>query len=348
MKLLIISAGRYPIPAVNGGAVSTLIEHLANGNEKKKLFDLEIASPYDMKAYNKSKKYKNCKYIYIKTPRILNILEEFLYSFLTIIFPHENLTSIKSIFSFMWFVWINAINLKKNDYDYIMFENTARLYWSLKLFNNKEKYKNKVIYHLHNEPKKLGGCRNEILNSAKIICISNYIRNSITNSKSILNFKDRNKTFILNNCVDINLFKPFSKEIKLKIRKEFGIKEDENVIVFSGRIDKEKGIKELLNAISKVKTPRIKLLIAGSSFYGMNVKSSFEEEIINMVKTINNNIIFTGFVSYEDMPKVYNSADIAVLPSMWEEPAGLTIIESMACGIPVITTVSGRNTRIYR
>ena len=97
-----------------------------------------------------------------------------------------------------------------------------------------------------------------------------------------------------------------------------------------------------------MKTPRIKLLIAGSSFYGMNVKSSFEEEIINIAKTINNNIIFTGFVPYEEMPKVYNVADIAVLPSMWEEPAGLTIIESMACGIPVITTVSGRNTRIYR
>lgn len=34
-------------------------------------------------------------------------------------------------------------------------------------------------------------------------------------------------------------------------------------------------------------------------------------------------------------------ADVVVLPSMWEEPAGMTIIEAMACRKAVITTVSG-------
>lgn len=348
MKILIISAGRYPIPAVKGGAVSTLIEHLANENEEKNIFNLEITSPYNLEAYNKSKEYKNCIFTYIKTPKILNVLENILYRFLVLIFPHKNLTSIKSIFSFLWFIWKNAINLKINDYDYIVFENTARLYWCLKLFNNKKRYRNKIIFHLHNEPKKLGGCKKEILETSKFICVSNYIRNRILDTKSKLNIKNKNKTFILNNCVDNNLFKPFSKKVKAKIRHEFGIEDNENVIIFSGRIDKEKGIKELLIAINKVKTPKIKLLIVGTSFYGMNIKSSFEEEIVNLANAMDNKIIFTGFVPYKDMPKIYNIADIAVLPSMWEEPAGLTIIEAMSCGVPVITTISGRNTRIYR
>ena len=37
----------------------------------------------------------------------------------------------------------------------------------------------------------------------------------------------------------------------------------------------------------------------------------------------------------------YNVADITVLPSLWDEPAGLTMIESMSCGTPVITTSQG-------
>ena len=52
-------------------------------------------------------------------------------------------------------------------------------------------------------------------------------------------------------------------------------------------------------------------------------------------------MVFTGYISYKDMPAIYNLADIAILPSMWEEPAGLTPIEAMACGTPVITTNSG-------
>jgi len=51
--------------------------------------------------------------------------------------------------------------------------------------------------------------------------------------------------------------------------------------------------------------------------------------------------VFTGFIGQQDLPDIYNFADIAVLPSMWDEPAGLTMIEALACGTPVITTHSG-------
>ena len=52
-------------------------------------------------------------------------------------------------------------------------------------------------------------------------------------------------------------------------------------------------------------------------------------------------IVFTGFIHNSELPKYYQLGDIAVLPSLWEEPAGLTIIEAAACGIPVITTKKG-------
>ncbi len=41
------------------------------------------------------------------------------------------------------------------------------------------------------------------------------------------------------------------------------------------------------------------------------------------------------------IPSYLKTADIAVVPSMWEEPFGLTVIEAMAAGLPLITTYSG-------
>ena len=59
MKIGIITSGRYPVPAVKGGAVSTLTEYLVYGNSLKKLVEFEIISPYDDEAEKKSHKYKN-------------------------------------------------------------------------------------------------------------------------------------------------------------------------------------------------------------------------------------------------------------------------------------------------
>ena len=52
-------------------------------------------------------------------------------------------------------------------------------------------------------------------------------------------------------------------------------------------------------------------------------------------------ISFTGFVPHQQIQEFYQIADVAVLPSMWEEPFGLTCLEALACGLPVITTKSG-------
>lgn len=341
MKILIISAGRYPVPATKGGAVSTLVEHFVKDNEMEKLVDLEIVSPYEDNAVKKSNNYKNTEFKYIKTPFILKKAEVLAYWIGNIFFPKKNLTQLKSVFSFLWFVLLNAVHLKKNTYDYVIVENTARLFLCFKLFDNKKKYANKVIYHLHNEPKKLGGCRNEILDCKKIFCISEFIKESICTKGSPVSMDNRDKAVVLKNCIDVEAFSPLNKETITNIRESYGFKENEKVILFSGRIDAEKGIKQVLEAIKLIEAPNVKLLIVGSSFYGMNVVNAFENEVIRLAKELGDKVVFTGFLPYCDMPKAYNAADIVVLPSMWEEPAGLTILEAMSCEKPVITTISG-------
>lgn len=341
MKALIITAGRYPVPAVKGGAVSNLVEHLVESNSKDNNIDLFITSPYDDKAKHESKKYKNCTFIFIKIPKILITIENFVYNLMNKIFPRKNLISIKSICSFSWFIFKNARILKKNEYDYVIIENTARLFWSIKLFGNRKKYKGKVYYHLHNEPKKLGGCENVIKDCKEIICVSNYICKVLSSEKNVLYINDKEKLKVLYNCIDTKKFQCSSKESVQQFKKKLGIKEEDRVILFSGRIDNEKGVVQVLESLNYINTKNIKLLIIGSSFYGMNVKTSFEEKIMNIAEKNKDKIIFTGFLDYSEMPLAYSSCEIAVLPSMWEEPAGLTIIEAMACERAVITTISG-------
>ena len=67
-------------------------------------------------------------------------MENVLYNIFKVIFPKKNLISIKSICSFSWFILKNAVVLKKNEFDCVIVENTARLFWCFKLFGNRKKY----------------------------------------------------------------------------------------------------------------------------------------------------------------------------------------------------------------
>ena len=88
--------------------------------------------------------------------------------------------------------------------------------------------------------------------------------------------------------------------------------------------------------------PQIKLLIIGSSFFGNSTENDdFTKELRESITDIQDRIIFTGFIPYQKVPSYLKLADLAVVPSMWDEAFGLTILEAMAAGIPLITTRSG-------
>ena len=88
--------------------------------------------------------------------------------------------------------------------------------------------------------------------------------------------------------------------------------------------------------------PQIKLLVIGSTFFGDAISDNdFTRSLKEKTNNLKDRIFFTGFVPYREISSYLRIADISVLPSMWEEPFGLTILESMAAGIPLITTNSG-------
>lgn len=227
--------------------------------------------------------------------------------------------------------------LKKEDYDKIILENHPTLFFALKMRKNYVKYDGKYYYHVHNEIQEDYGCKEIIAKSKKILCVSNYIKQNI---KDKLGINENLET--IKNCIDIGKFnKKLTKKEYKKIREEYNISENDIVLIFSGRVTKQKGIIELLDAIRNMKEENVKLLVVGSLFFGTKIKNNFEEEIKDKIKKCNNRVITTGYISYDEIPNLYAISDIAILPSICEDAAPLTIVEAMASGLPIITTDSG-------
>lgn len=93
------------------------------------------------------------------------------------------------------------------------------------------------------------------------------------------------------------------------------------------------GIEE--NKVPANKVPATILAIAGTG------DKHFEQELIREAEQGGVKVNFLGKIPYEDMPGVYRNHDVFVFPSIWEEPFGLTHLEAMASGLPVISTDNG-------
>jgi len=105
-------------------------------------------------------------------------------------------------------------------------------------------------------------------------------------------------------------------------------------VLYAGVLRKSKGLLDLLSAMERVfeVEPQAQLVIAG---YGPL------QDYVMMRARQSDQVKYLGFVAHEDMPRIYNGVDLFVLPSSFEG-FPRSIIEAMACGLPVITTpISG-------
>lgn len=337
MDLAIITTGILPVPPARGGAVESLIDNFLKKNDEYQKLSITVFSIYDIKADELSSAYQKTNIVFIKPIKIVKLLDILIFFIAKCILHVEKPMSFRYIVQRLYFLDKVSAYLSRNNYKKLLFENHPTLLLALKKRKNYQKYKGRYYYHAHNEILKAYGCDDLLKNCSNIICVSQYISRRI---KTV--FGQEVQTSVLKNCVDqmrfANLYTEESvRDIKLK----YGIKETERVLLFTGRLSEEKGLKELLFAMQKIKNNNCKLIIAGSLFFGLKIKGQFEQEIVNIVETVKDKVIFTGFVPYNEMPELYTIADIAVLPSIWDDPAPLTIIESLSCGLPIITTDSG-------
>lgn len=337
MKVLIITPGVYPVPSVKGGAVSTLIDYILKENEKQQKINLSIISTFNKKALKLSSNFNHSKIIFSKLPFFLQLIDYLLYLFAKFILRKKKTLSYRYFFHRLWMVHTSKSILKKYDFDKVIIENSPILF---KIFKNKnilKRYDGKYFFHLHNIVRKDFGTKSFILKSKRVLCISDYICNWF---KSRYQEYPSDRIVKWANVCDLNLFRIDSADSRiLEVRNKYNL-DNYKLVLFAGRLDAEKGALELLKAFEKLKNDSYKLLIVGSYCYNAKISNAYEKEVYQYASSIKN-VLFTGFIDFKDMPIFYKIADVVVLPSIWDEPAGLTIIEALSAGAALITTNSG-------
>ena len=108
-------------------------------------------------------------------------------------------------------------------------------------------------------------------------------------------------------------------------------------ILFVGRLEKRKGVEYLIKAyeIVKKECPDSRLVIVGA---GDKPRKKYEKEIRE--KGIKD-VVFTGYVSDEELMRYYRSADIFCAPAIGKESFGIVLLEAMAAGKPVVASNIG-------
>ena len=135
--------------------------------------------------------------------------------------------------------------------------------------------------------------------------------------------------------VDLELFRPTDK---LAARRELGLAGEEEIILSVGRIEPLKGLERLVEAFSILHRPGLKLLIVGGDTHSHNETARLKALAVGL--GVGDRLEFYGAMAQERLSLYYNAADVTVVASYYESFC-LIILESLACGTPVVSTGVG-------
>ncbi len=162
-----------------------------------------------------------------------------------------------------------------------------------------------------------------------VIAVSNAVQDALLKSGI-----PAEKIEVVHNSISLKKFDPRMVD-RDHVRRELGFEADAIVIGMAGKLDRGKGVFELVHAVSRIahKYPKLKLLFIGDG----SDRSSLEEETRRL--TLHDRVIFAGVRI--DIEQMYAAMDVFVLPSTCQEAFGMVLIEAMAMGKPVIGTNVG-------
>jgi glycosyltransferase involved in cell wall biosynthesis len=165
--------------------------------------------------------------------------------------------------------------------------------------------------------------------SVRTICCSNYMRDEVV---SIFDLPP-DKVTVIPNGIEYELFN--TDHDKERIHRRF-VHPDSRMIFFVGRLVYEKGVQTVIEAMPKVlrEVPDLRFLVAGTGPHARALQAMIEE------LGLGEKIKLLGFVDSEVLVKFYKSADLTVVPSLYE-PFGMVVLEAMVAGCPVIVADTG-------
>lgn len=156
-----------------------------------------------------------------------------------------------------------------------------------------------------------------------IVAPSDFIKDEL------LSFGVKKPIRVIPNGIDVD---KFNTQKAQKLRVKLGLKEDDKLILYTGRLAKEKDINFIIKAFKKTsqEISNSYLLIVGDGPEKSNLRK------LTKRLELTNRVIFLGYVAYEHIPEIYSEADLFAFAST-TETQGMVILEAMASGICVLT-----------
>ncbi len=150
-------------------------------------------------------------------------------------------------------------------------------------------------------------------------------------------FKDKYKVkrdvYVIPSGIDTTRFykENIDKNEIINLKKDLGLKKTDFIVLYVGRIAKEKSIDFLINNFNSVlkQIPKAKMIIVGD---GPDIKDLID---LSKKEGLENKIIFAGKAPWTDVPKYYSLCDVFVTASK-TETQGLTVMEAMGASKPVV------------
>ncbi|MBI4143510.1 glycosyltransferase family 4 protein [Candidatus Woesearchaeota archaeon] len=156
-----------------------------------------------------------------------------------------------------------------------------------------------------------------------IIAVTGETKNFLAKTHKV----SANRISLIPLGVDTDFFR-FDSKSRENLRKKFGIRKSDVVLVFSGTIVRRKGIELLLEALSEISNENARLVIVGGG------DSGYIWELKGLCKKlgIDDKVMFAGFVKKSLVKDYFSAADIGV----WPGNNSVSIMEAMACRLPII------------
>lgn len=174
-------------------------------------------------------------------------------------------------------------------------------------------YAHPYIYHVEKEGMK---------RADRVIAVSGYTKDVIVKHYNI----PSHRVDVVHNGIDLNDFKKSYEQERQHIRNIFG-----KIVLFVGRLTLQKGVDYYLKAARKVLQhyPDATFIIAGSG----DAEGKLMEDAARY--GISHKVFFTGFLRGDELNKIFQAADLFVMPSV-SEPFGIAALEAIANGAPAL------------
>jgi glycosyltransferase involved in cell wall biosynthesis len=327
MRIAIICTEKRPVPAVQGGAVETLVDMLIKDNEQRPQVEFDVYSVENPSAKYRGVDFLHTHFIYISTKDPFKYLRNFMGRLFS-----------KCHISFYSHAFLTRTirELKNKKYDWIIIENRPRF---IKQLRRQLGPYTKIALHLHNDSlnRNCFYARSVIHMCDRVLSVSSYINKRVQTAASE---HDKQKARVLYNRIDTALFRPsYDTRSSNRLREQCGILENRQVVLYYGRLNVGKGVLELIKAFarSRLVKPSLYLVLLGSYPYKKDQKKI--QPALDLLP--NDSYSLMDYINHNELPAYLSIADMIALPSLCNEAFGLTIAESMLLGKTVITTNAG-------